>query len=121
MTKSTGKRRRLPFHWTLAQRLEHYTDKTGSCWVWTGCGDKNGYGVMKVDGVQKRMHRIVWEQSHGPIPPGMEICHRCDNPSCIRESHLFLGSHAENMADMRRKGRWVPPPINYRQGAKADG
>lgn len=65
-----------------------------------------GYGLIKrKDGTQLRAHRVAYELAYGEIPSGMFVCHRCDNPRCIRPSHLFLGSHAENMADMVIKGR----------------
>lgn len=58
-----------------------------------------GYGVVFRDGREQRAHRLVWIEAHGPIPPGHEIRHRCDNPPCIRLEHLTLGTHAENMRD----------------------
>jgi DNA invertase Pin-like site-specific DNA recombinase len=61
------------------------------------------------------IHRWVWEQINGPIPKGMVIMHTCDNPPCFLYDHLRLGTQAENMADMRAKGRWKPNPNGRRK------
>lgn len=88
-------------------RLERVTES--GCLIWTGETVPFGYGRIrrKVDGVwrQTMAHRLAWEERHGSIPEGMFICHRCDVAACVNVDHLFMGTHADNMADMVRKGR----------------
>lgn len=85
------------------------------CIEWHGYKDKNGYGILLVtkDGKKKnkKAHRLSYELHVGPIPAQMFVCHRCDNPCCIKPSHLFIGSAADNNADKMMKGR-------YRSGGK---
>lgn len=52
---------------------------------------------------------MAWEMAHGPIPAGMHVCHKCDNPPCVNPAHLFLGTEADNAHDRDRKGRQVAP------------
>lgn len=83
-----------------------FDDSEDGCWEWSGAKTW-GYGVVW-DPFRRRMSRatrIVWQLAHGPIPPKFFACHRCDNPSCCRLSHLFLGTQTHNMADAVRKGR----------------
>jgi hypothetical protein len=61
------------------------------------------FGLRK--GVIRRAHRIAWELVYGPIPSGLKCLHRCDNPSCVRPDHLFLGTVTDNAEDMIVKGR----------------
>jgi hypothetical protein len=75
------------------------------CWEWTGYRHEEGYGVFTVNSKQKKAHRLTWEFVFSPIPDGLEVCHKCDNPPCCNPSHLFLGTHVDNISDMINKGR----------------
>lgn len=84
--------------------------KTSGCWQWLGRPTKAGYGQLEIrrpDGSRGVLlaHRLSWEMHFGTVPDGMCICHHCDNPPCTNPDHLFLGTHADNMEDMRAKGR----------------
>jgi len=75
------------------------------CWEWLRCRDKYGYGQTSVSKTKLGAHRVIWEITNGPIPPGMCVLHACDNSPCCNPGHLFLGTHADNMKDMAKKGR----------------
>jgi hypothetical protein len=76
------------------------------CREWQGARQPTGYGEITVNGKSATTHRLAWELAHGPIPTGMCVCHHCDNPPCCEPSHLFLGTHKDNMQDAAKKGRW---------------
>lgn len=75
------------------------------CWEWVANRNPAGYGLLKVEGRMMSAHRLSWELLRGRIPDGIQVLHHCDNPSCIRPDHLFLGTQSDNLNDMVRKGR----------------
>jgi hypothetical protein len=96
----------------MARAFESFLRAAPSgCLEWTGVTvksngrDSHRYGRFTRNGAKQLAHRVAYERAHGPIPPGMQALHRCDNPLCCNPAHLFLGTHAENMGDMAAKGR----------------
>lgn len=86
-----------------------HTREEGACQVWTGGRNREGYGRARVGGeTTDYAHRIAYRLAVGPIPFGMLVCHRCDNPPCIYPMHLFLGTAADNIHDAMAKGRFAP-------------
>ena len=118
--------RALEAHPRLVAKLAY----EGDCLVWTGAKCPKRYGSMFFRGKTMKVHRVAWELFSGPIPAGMCVCHRCDNPPCVRPDHLFLGTQSDNMRDMAAKGRQVHgitsqqthfPEGHAPRGARASG
>lgn len=91
-------------------------EKTG-CLLWIGSCVTSGYGVFNENG-EREAHRVAYRRYIGPIPPGMNVLHTCDRPECVAPEHLFLGTHIDNMRDMKDKGRAYAGQGETNQGAK---
>ena len=80
--------------------------RTDTCWIWTGLKNEKGYGVVGQYGKRWRAHRLMWTiHFNCQIPPGLQVLHSCDNPSCVNPDHLFLGTNLHNRQDMVAKQR----------------
>ena len=97
---------------TLEERFWAKVDKKGpdECWEWLATKNRSGYGQIGAGGRHGKFvlaHRVSWELANGPIPTGMCVLHRFDNPGCVNPAHLFLGTQADNLRDMMDKGHRV--------------
>jgi hypothetical protein len=96
------------------QRFWDKVDQRGEdeCWPWKAGTFKTGYGCFHLEKIRTSVtaHRMMWKLVNGHIPEGMYVCHHCDNRLCVNPDHLFLGTHADNMRDMGRKGRTAKGP-----------
>lgn len=92
---------------TPEQRFWRHVKVGDGCWEWTR---SKSYAKFWDGQRSVFAHRKSWEIHHGPIPEGMCVCHRCDNPICVRPDHLFLGTQRDNIIDMVSKGRWNRGP-----------
>jgi hypothetical protein len=85
--------------------------RSDGCWNWSAAHSRDGYGAFLVGGMARRAHRLAYEDAHGPIPPGLSVLHRCDNRTCVRPSHLYVGTAGDNARDAVSRGRMTAPVI----------
>ena len=85
------------------------------CWIWQGRLSANGYGAFDFRGRPQVASRFAYELTHGHVGGSLSVCHSCDNPQCVRPSHLWLGTHQQNVEDAKKKGRM--PGGNGRKGS----
>ena len=97
---------------TLAEKLDFYSipEPMSGCKLWTGHANDQGYGCLRHEGKMRKAHVLAFINATGIVPArGQVVRHRCDNPSCIEETHLLLGTQKDNVADCRQRGRmWMP-------------
>lgn len=99
----------LAYFWARVDRRSE-TD----CWLWTGAVNIAGRPIATYHQQDTYAYRIAYALAHGDAPDSLCVCHRCDVPLCVNPAHLFLGSYADNFADMRRKGRAADVPAPAR-------
>lgn len=87
--------------------MKHVPDPNSGCFIWTGNVDLEGYGrLTRGPGVSIKAHRLAYQLFKGPIPEGMIVCHKCDNPTCVNPAHLYAGTFQDNVGDCLRRGRF---------------
>lgn len=93
---------------TIEERFWNKVIKTKGCWIWKGAMQRGGYGVISAGFWKGKIiaaHRFSWYLHSGKYPNGKVVCHKCDNPACVKPAHLYIGTHADNVKDKVSKGR----------------
>lgn len=106
---------------SLTERIEYtgWEITDSGCWEWRGCRSR-GYGVLRKEGINHLVHRLVYTQHHGPIPEGHVVRHTCDNPPCINPDHLLTGTQADNVRDAVSRRRFPSGPEHWNSKLSAD-
>lgn len=102
--------RGIPLEERLLMQIS--VNATTGCHIWTGAKNTDGYGSVKDGGKRYPVHRLMYVRKYGDIG-NKQVLHKCDTPACCNVDHLFLGTHAENMADKAAKGRSHNVPSGY--------
>lgn len=90
----------------IDERFWDHVEKSDGCWIWTAYRDKDGYGTFALNRYQPiQAHRFAWFLANGSDPGAFMVCHKCDNPPCVRPDHLFLGDSFANQRDSANKKR----------------
>ncbi len=93
----------------LIEKFEKLFTKTDGCWIWNGDRNPKGYGIVAYGGRKNKKregaHRVAFKHYVGNIPAGLQVLHKCDNPSCVNPEHLFVGTQLDNIKDMFLKKR----------------
>lgn len=97
---------------TLIEKVEAYSVAVpfSGCWIWMRSLGPTGYGQLWNGSFMEGAHRCSWKAFKGPIPAELDVLHHCDVRCCVNPSHLYLGTHQQNMDDMMNRGRNVPLP-----------
>ena len=103
-TKLTNKNSVVDPHKRFLEKI-----KINECWEWLGCKNSDNYGFFKIGKKMIGAHRFSYEHYYGQIPDGMCVLHKCDNPSCVNPSHLFIGTPKDNSIDRKQKDRGYRP------------
>jgi hypothetical protein len=102
-----------PFKWIIGHQnrmapTDYIVNPGTDCWEWQRAKANGGYGRMTVAGRVVRAHRAYWEAINGPVPEGLWVLHKCDNPCCVNPDHLYVGDAADNTRDAVERGRFKP-------------
>lgn len=106
---------------TLIERImdKSIPEPNSGCWLWTAAHNPNGYGFMWSGSKREYSHRLSYTLFKGPIPSGLNVLHKCDQPACVNPDHLSVGTQSENLRDMVRKGRNTKVALKGSKNPKA--